>query len=84
MLRTQHDLIIGGLDDDWFSGSLSCVRIYNRALTTTEINDWSTCPLGKTNCYHLLISMTISSKYVLDIHFVRSCNNREQINLNLI
>lgn len=48
-LHTSENLIMGGLTDSWFLGDVSCVRVYDRALTMAEISENEACPIGKSD-----------------------------------
>ncbi len=44
IMKTDEDIEVGGGN---FTGLISCLRIYDRALTRQEINDAKACPLGE-------------------------------------
>jgi Concanavalin A-like lectin/glucanases superfamily len=62
----SHSLIFGwghggGMVDEWFNGSLDDIRIYNRALTDTEVQQLYQSECNTTACNPSLLDVTISN-----------------------
>ena len=50
-INTAGDIMIGGdfMESGYFSGSVSCLQVYDRALLEDEITEKRTCPAGITS-----------------------------------
>ncbi len=46
-LKTNEDLYIGDASEDILDGSIYCVQIFDRVLTSDEITEKEVCPIGE-------------------------------------